>query len=90
MNILKFEYGQQLYSFNQDGWFNATEAAKRFGQNAYEWLRLASTARYIKALGKALGFEPGKSRFKLVHASRISGLWGKHKAALALESGVQA
>ncbi|MEG0139192.1 MAG: hypothetical protein RR818_02510 [Citrobacter sp.] len=36
------------------------------------------------------GFEPGKSRFKLVHASRISGLWGKHKAALALEGGVQA
>ena len=76
MNILKFEYGQQLYSFNQDGWFNATEAAKRFGQNAYEWLRLASTARYIKALGKALGFEPGKSRFKLVRTSKVRGLAG--------------
>lgn len=85
-NILHFEFKKQLYSFNSDGWFNATEAAKKFNQKAHEWLRLPSTDRYIEALGKALGFEAGKSRSKLVSTETArgrAGTWLHPKMAVA-------
>lgn len=85
-NIIKFEFNKQLYSFNLDGWFNATEAAKRYGKEAFEWLRLPATHNYMEALGKALGFEPGKSRFGLVRTQRggrSPGTWLHPKMAVA-------
>lgn len=85
-NVIKFEFKKQLYSFNSDGWFNATEAAKKFNQKAHEWLRLPSTERYIEALGKALGFEAGKSRSKLVSTETArgrAGTWLHPKMAVA-------
>lgn len=85
-SIIKFEFNRQLYSFNLNGWFNATEAAKRFGQKAHEWLRLPSTERYIKALGKALGLDAGKSRSKLVSTETArgrAGTWLHPKMAVA-------
>lgn len=84
--IVKFEFKEQLYSFNLDGWFNATEAAKRFSQKAHEWLRLPSTERYIAALGQALGFEAGESRSKLVSTETArgrAGTWLHPKMAVA-------
>ncbi len=86
MQVLKFEFDQQLYSFNQDGWFNATEAAKRFNKEAFEWLRLPATKSYMKALATALGLEPGKSRFELVRTQRggrSPGTWLHPKMAVA-------
>lgn len=86
MQVLKFEFDQQLYSFNQDGWFNATEAAKRFGQKAHEWLRLPSTERYMAALAKALVGKEGFSRFDLVRVQRggrSPGTWLHPKMAVA-------
>lgn len=85
-NVIKFEFKKQLYSFDLDGWFNATEAAKKFNQKAHEWLRLPSTERYIEALGKALGFEAGKSRSKLVSTETArgrAGTWLHPKMAVA-------
>ncbi len=85
-NVIKFEFRKQLYSFNSDGWFNATEAAKKFNQKAHEWLRLPSTERYTQALGKALGFEAGKSRSKLVSTETArgrAGTWLHPKMAVA-------
>ena len=35
-NIIKREFKAQLYSFNLEGWSNATEAAKRFNKEAFE------------------------------------------------------
>ena len=85
-NIVKYEFNKQLYSFNMDGWFNATEAAKRYGKEAFEWLRLPTTNTYMEALGNALGFEPGKSRFGLVRTQRggrSPGTWLHPKMAVA-------
>lgn len=85
-NVIKFEFEKQLYSFDLDGWFNATEAAKRFGQKAHEWLRLPSTESYMEALAKALGFEAGKSRSKLVSTETArgrAGTWLHPKMAVA-------
>lgn len=84
-NVVKYEFKDRLYSFNLEGWFNATEAAKRFNQEVSEWLRLPSTVRYLEALGKALGSKPGFSRFDLVRAQRggrSPGTWLHPKLAV--------
>lgn len=36
--------------FMEDGWFNATSVAKKFGKEPYAWLRLDSTKAYIEEL----------------------------------------
>lgn len=65
-NIIKFNFQGQLHSFNADGWFNATEAAERFGKKPAEWLRLPETVRYLEAMMEMA--EVGKSHF--VHTKR--------------------
>lgn len=52
--IIPTNYQGQAISFNEDGWFNATEAAARFGKRPAEWLRLPSTEDYIEALVEVL------------------------------------
>ena len=84
--IITRTYENHSISYNADGWFNATEAAKKFGKEPYEWMRLTSTENYMDALGKALGFEPGKSRNKLIKASKVrgdAGTWLHPKMAVA-------
>lgn len=86
MSLISLAYEGHPITIRDDGWFNATEAAKRFGQDVYEWLRLPSTRRYLEALGKAIGTKPGKSRFALVKAQRggkTSGTWLHPKLAVA-------
>jgi hypothetical protein len=36
--------------FMEDGWFNATSAAKVFGKRPEDWLRLNSTKEYIAVI----------------------------------------
>lgn len=45
-------------TFNESGWFNATEVAKSFGKAVYEWMRLSETERYLKALESKYGKIP--------------------------------
>src|SRR5690625_6844294 len=52
--IIKYDFEGQLYSFNLDGWFNATEAAKRYGRRLDHWLGTAETLEYIRALDEVL------------------------------------
>lgn len=59
--IIKFNFDGSLYSFNMDGWFNATEAAARYGKRPIEWLRLPETERYLSAMMRRA--EVGKSHF---------------------------
>lgn len=54
-NIVKFDFEGRLYSFNMDGWFNATEAAKRYGKEPAQWLRLPGTVSYMKAFRRKYG-----------------------------------
>lgn len=67
-NVIPLQYEGQAYSFNSAGWINATEAAKSFGKNPHEWLRLPETTKYIEALATQLN--KGKSRNLLVKSSR--------------------
>lgn len=54
-NIVKYDFEGKLYSFNLNGWFNATEAAKRFGKTPNDWLRLPDSEKYIAGLGRRYG-----------------------------------
>lgn len=60
-NVITAQYKGQGYSFRDDGWFNATEAAKRYGKRPAEWLRLPEAIRYIAA--RCARLEVGKSHF---------------------------
>lgn len=50
MNIIKFDFKGHQVGFNNDGWINATEAAKKFGKRPNDWLALPDTINYIAAL----------------------------------------
>lgn len=71
--ILKFEFAHQPYSFNLEGWFNATEAAKRFGLEPTFWLNQRDTVEYLAALAEHLD---GNSGF-LQELNEIKGLDGE-------------
>jgi len=46
------QYEDMDVFFMEDGWFNATEAAKNFGRDLKEWFKLPSTKTYINELCK--------------------------------------
>lgn len=48
--LITAEYEGKSYSFRADGWFNATEAASRYGKRPGDWQDLPETQRYIQAL----------------------------------------
>lgn len=71
-NIIKQDFQGQMHSFNADGWFNATEAAKRFGAEPVEWLRQRESVTYIAALAKHLfksDFLPELNKIKWLDGS---------------------
>jgi len=49
-NLVKVDYNELAVSFTEDGWFNATKAAEKFGKRVDNWLRLDETKEYIAAL----------------------------------------
>ena len=49
-NIISIDYNGLAVRFNELGWFNATEAAARFGKRPNDWLNLESTKEYLAAL----------------------------------------
>lgn len=51
-NLVQSEFNGAVYSFRDDGWFNATQAAARFGKEATAWLRQTDTVEYLAALHK--------------------------------------
>lgn len=84
LNTLAYE-GHPI-TIRNDGWFNATEAAARFGRKPAHWLELPNTKGYIAALAKALGLNVGKSDFALVRTQRggkAPGTWLHPKLAVA-------
>ena len=49
-SLVKAEYQGRMYTFNSEGWFNATDAAKPYGKQPARWLRLPSTKEYVAAV----------------------------------------
>ncbi|QZA82556.1 KilA-N domain-containing protein [Deefgea piscis] len=48
--IITADFNNALFQFTKDGWFNATDAAERFGKRPNDWLSLDETTNYIEAL----------------------------------------
>ena len=59
--IITRTYENHTICYNSDGWFNATEAAAKFGKKPAEWMRLPETVRYLEAMMEMA--EVGKSHF---------------------------
>lgn len=61
--VIKRNYENHAISYNADGWFNATEAAKQFGKEPAQWARLPETIKYTEALErKYVGITHSKTK----------------------------
>lgn len=58
MQIVTRAYEGHAIAYQDDGWFNATQAAAKFGKAPHEWLRLPATADYMAALERKYGKFP--------------------------------
>jgi hypothetical protein len=56
--LIQSEYEGLSVSFTEDGWFNATDAASKFGKLPNDWLRLPATQEYLAALVRKYGKIP--------------------------------
>ena len=79
--LITAEYEGKSYSFRADGWFNATEAAKRYGNDVHEWVRLPETKRYLAALERTYGKIPYVETSR-ARADRGGGTWLHPKLAV--------
>lgn len=80
--VIKYDFEGQLYSFNTDGWFNATEAAKRYGKRPVDWLRQDDSQAYIAALASILKCGP-ESLLATKRGRHDGGTWMHPKLAVA-------
>lgn len=56
--LVTAKYQGVSFNFQDDGWFNATAAAKRYSKEAGEWLRLPTTVEYLGAVERKHGKIP--------------------------------
>lgn len=76
-------YQGHTVTYREDGWFNATEAAAKFGKRPIDWLRLPETDSYIGALCRQLRSEK-ISLLKVIRGGRNhpDGTWLHPKLAV--------
>ena len=48
--LIQADFDGQVMQFNDDGWFNATAAAEKFGKRVGDWIDLPSTKKYMEKL----------------------------------------
>jgi hypothetical protein len=53
--MIQQDFGGDIYQFIDEGWFNATQAAKRFGKEPKKWLSQVDTIEYLTALESRYG-----------------------------------
>lgn len=82
-SLITCDYQGHAITLQQDGWFNATQAAAKYNKVPAEWLRLPSTVEYIAAL-KRHNPSLGKShRSKAGPLATGGGTWLHPKLAVA-------
>jgi len=90
--IIQYRHGETLYSFTDDAWFNATEAAAKFDKHLTHWFDNAETLEYIRALDEALTGKPSEIlhtrksvyvKTSKARADRGGGTWLHPKLAVA-------
>lgn len=83
--LVTAEYDGAPYTFRADGWFNATQAAKRYGKRPGDWLDLPDTQKYLRAAEARYGKIPyvETRRGGNTRKSGNGGTWLHHKLAVA-------
>ncbi|MES2262085.1 MAG: KilA-N domain-containing protein [Pseudomonadota bacterium] len=79
--LIKAEYQGVDFTFRDDGWFNATAAAKRYGKETHDWIRSPETERYIAALERTYGKIPYVKTSR-ARTDRGGGTWLHPKLAV--------
>lgn len=72
VKLIKAEFHGQLMQFNNDGWFNATTAAEKFGKRTVDWLHTADSVEYISALADRKTNSAFSEQFKEIKGLRCS------------------
>ncbi|ELY2796589.1 KilA-N domain-containing protein [Cronobacter dublinensis] len=92
MNIVPLNYKGEAIRFNTEGWVNVTDVAERFGKRIDNWMRLAETLEYIRALDEVLTgadsqiLHPSQSRYvktSKARKDRGGGTWLHPKLSVA-------
>lgn len=80
LQIVKSEFQGCEISFNNSGWFDATQAAAKYDKRPGDWLKQKEVQEYITCLSSALRIRDLKS---LIRSKRNSGTWLHPKLAVA-------
>lgn len=78
--LIKADFNHSLITFNDDGWFNATEVASKYSKRTVDWLSLESTKQYIKDLCEHLKCE--ESSLLKAKKGNNGGTWLHPKLAI--------
>lgn len=65
--IITADFDGKAMQFREDGWFNATVAAERFGKRVDHWLSNREAGQYITALSEMLNT---RNSGELIHARK--------------------
>lgn len=76
--IIHADFGGLLVRFTDEGWFDATTAAARYGKEPHEWLRLPATRDYLAAVERKYGKIP----YLKARRGRGGGTWMHPKLAV--------
>jgi hypothetical protein len=77
------DYQGHAITYQDDGWFNATEAASKWSKRPIDWLTLQSTKDYIAALKRHGSFVGKTHKSKTGPASSGGGTWLHPKLAVS-------
>lgn len=71
MSIITLQYQDHAIAYQDDGWFNATQAAAKFGKEPAQWARLPATQEYLQALESKYG----KNTYLKTKRGQAGGTW---------------
>lgn len=76
--LITREYNGNVFTFREDGYFNMTDAAKKFGKDLQVFIRRDDTVEYIDALSKTVP----DTELVQAKAGRNGGTWAHPKLAV--------
>ncbi|MDD5371254.1 MAG: KilA-N domain-containing protein [Anaerolineaceae bacterium] len=81
-DLITVDYQGLAVGFTEDGWFNATKAAERFGKRVDKWLANQETIDYIEALMEVSN-TPKKGDLIKTRRGNFGGTWLSPRLAVA-------
>lgn len=80
--LIESNYNGIVIQFNNNAWFNATEAAQKFDKRPADWLKQEGTKEYISALARNLRSDP-ESLLKTRKGKGKNGTWFHPRLAVS-------